>query len=264
MGGAGSVLFDDEAVTTAANASTSGKVNRTGNNAKPGVPEEARPTFEVSLIVWANNSTVQLPEKFLLKISYESLDFVKVDNGEALVQFPFQNIICWGSTSQNFQFRIFDFENPSTDLKNSGILISVRTSQGKQIEECTMANVKKLMLDINNRALSKPEFQVLQTHIFEENGELKADWLTIVDQFTASGRLFLAKQGIELLQKVAPHAPFEKFDLVSLIYDRMISKESVQLLINTFEDEQERDNLILRLKSDKRIKNTVSSKTIMT
>lgn len=263
MGGAGSVLFDDEAVTTAANASTSAKVTRIGNNVKL-VAEEVRPTFEVSLIVWTNNTTVQLPEKFLLKISYESLDFVKMVNGEPLVQFPFQNIICWGSTSQNFQFRIFDFENPSTELKNSGILISMRTSQGKQIEEVTMANVKKLMQDINNRALSKPEFQVLQTHIFEENGELKTDWLTIVDQFTASGRLFLAKQGIELLQKVAPHAPFEKFDLVSLIYDRMISKDSIQLLINTFEDEQERDNLILRLKADKRIKYNVSTKTIMT
>jgi hypothetical protein len=74
--------------------------------------------------------------------------------------------------------------------------------------------------------------------------------MAIIDQFTSGGRLFLAKQGMELLLRIGPRAPFEKVELACLIYDRMVNKNSVQLLINTFKDQQERDNLIHRLKLD--------------
>jgi hypothetical protein len=209
------------------------------------------PTFDVSLGFWPGNHVV-LPEKFKIKISYESLDFVKYDNeSHPLLQFPFQNIICWGSSLSNFQFKIFDLERSQEEKKDSGILISLKTTQGKLIEDATMATVQKLMIDINQRAISKNEFPTLLSNLFDEQGVLKENWLSVLQQFTATGRLFLAKQGMEVLMRVGSQAPFEKFDLACFIYDRMINKNSVQLLINTFDDPQERDNLIHRLKLDK-------------
>ena len=47
---------------------------------------------------------------------------------------------------------------------------------------------------------------------------------------------------------MAPLAPFEKFDLACLLYDRILNKDSYQLIINVFPDATERENLIHRLK----------------
>lgn len=208
------------------------------------------PCFSVSLAFWPGEH-VNLPDPFLLRISYESLDFVRMSDQIPLVQFPFQNIICWGSSPQNFQFKVFDLEKSEIEKRDSGILISLRTNQGKKIEDATMSTVQKLMVDINSRAISKQEFAILLNSILDENDQLKEEWSTIIDQFTSSGRLFLAKQGMELLVRIGSQAPFEKFELACLIYERMINKNSIQLLINTFEDPQERENLIHRLKLNK-------------
>jgi hypothetical protein len=59
--------------------------------------------------------------------------------------------------------------------------------------------------------------------------------------------MFLAKQGMELMQLVAPLAPFEKHDLAILLYNRILNKDSYQLIINVFPDKVDRDNLIHRL-----------------
>ena len=112
------------------------------------------------------------------------------------------------------------------------------------------------MVDINLRAISKIEFAALQSTLFDENSQLQEDWKTIINQFTTGGRLFLAKQGMELLIRVGNVAPFEKFDLACLLYEKIINKDSFQLLVNTFADELERDNLIHRLKLDKDIVKT--------
>lgn len=210
------------------------------------------PTFDVSLGFWPGR-TIALPDYFKLRVSYESLDFIRAEDDTPLVQFPFQTIICWGSSRQNFQFKVFDFENTDPDKKDSGILISLKSTQGRLIEDSTMSTVQKLMVDINQRAISKPEFAALQSTLFDENNALREDWMTVINQFTTGGRLFLAKQGMELLIRIGNVAPFEKFDLACLLYERIINKDSFQLLVNTFPDEQERDNLIHRLKLNKEV-----------
>lgn len=205
------------------------------------------PCFPVSLGFWPD-SKVSLPSSFYLRIAYESLDFVDMDKTTPLVQFPFQNILCWGSSPQNFQFKVFDLDSVDDDKPGGGVLITLKTSQGKMIEDVTMSNVKQLMLDIKQRAISDGEFGILLATILDADNSLREDWLSIIDQFTSSGRLFLAKQGMELLLRIGQQAPFEKFDLVCMIYDRMLNKNSIQLLVNTFEDPQERENLSHRLK----------------
>lgn len=213
--------------------------------------------FVVSLGFWPN-ATIELPPVFKLRISYESLDFVKEEDLSPIVQFPYQNIICWGSSHHNFQFKIFNFEeNAAAEQKENGILISLKTNQGRTIEDWTMATVQKLMVDIKQRAISKPEFGALLDNIFDQNQDLKENWMQIIEQFTSSGRLFLAKQGMELLLRIGKIAPFDKFELACFLYDRIINKDSYQLLINTFEDAQERDNLIHRLKLNKTNKKEV-------
>ncbi|KAJ1419587.1 hypothetical protein B484DRAFT_135405 [Ochromonadaceae sp. CCMP2298] len=245
MGAGGSVLEQkDGEISATSTVSQTGS----GKNASRG----PFPTFTVALGFWPGR-TIELPDYFKIRVSYESLDFLRSEDDTPLIQFPFQNIICWGSSRQNFQFKVFDFENADADNKETGILISLKTTQGRHIEEVTMGTVQKLMLDINARAISKPEFQALQSTIFDENQQLREDWLQTIDQFTTGGRLFLAKQGMELLIKIGVLAPFEKFDLACLLYERIINKDSFQLLVNTFQDEQERDNLIHRLKLDKEV-----------
>jgi len=218
----------------------------------PQVTERTYPTFDVSLGFWPGK-TVILPDHFKLRIAYESLDFIRADDDTPLIQFPFQNIICWGSSRQNFQFKVFNFEDVDPERKDNGILISLKSTQGRMIEDTTMATVQKLMVDINQRAISKQEFAILQNTLFDENQSLRDDWMTIINQFTTGGRCFLAKQGMELLIHIGNVAPFEKFDLACLLYERIINKDSFQLLVNTFPDEQERDNLIHRLKLNKDI-----------
>ena len=241
MGASGSVLSDSE------QAVARNLANKPAGTGKRSL--EPCPVFVVSLAFWPSK-TVKLPDTFKLRISYESLDFVTLEDETPIIQFPFQNIICWGSSYQNFQFKLFDLEKmDKNDDRDAGILISLKTTQGKIIEDTTMSTVQKLMVDINQRAISKQEFSQLIATIFDESGEtLKENWLQIIDQFTSSGRLFLAKQGMELLLRVGTAAPFEKFDLACLLYERIVNKDSFQLLINTFDDIHERENLIHRLK----------------
>lgn len=197
----------------------------------------------------------KLPDNFVLHITKESLDFEIDDTdgkgiGTKIIQFPYQIIISWGHSFKNFQFKIFNLKKYE-DGRDSTILISLTTREGKSIEDATMATVKALMSDMEIRAISKEEFDLLVSEIFDTKEQLTENWLQIVDQFTSAGRLLLAKQGIDLLNKVSDLAPFEKVDLAVLLYTRIINKESYQLIINTFPDPQERGNLIQRLKAEK-------------
>jgi hypothetical protein len=249
MGAGGSVIEESEEGTLP-------KDRGKNNDAKESFEDEK--VFAVSLASWPSSlPKITLPHNFKLKIAYESLDFVNPENGTPIIQFPFQNIICWGSSPNNFQFKVFNLDKTGDTSKDRDALISVRTSEGRAIEDATMAMVQKLMIDINQRAITKKEFQILIDSVFEDENTLKDDWMSIIDQFTASGRLFLAKQGMELLFRIGGIAPFEKFDLACFLYDRIINKNSFQLLINTFEDEHERENLIHRLKLNKHKKEVV-------
>ena len=274
MGAGGSVIEDSDETDYPAVASSSSpgkslssspsqardKVKSANSNPR----EYPQPTFLVSLGFWpANLPKLSIPPSFKLQISYESLDFVTQNDSVPIIQFPFQNIICWGSSNQNFQFKVFNTEKSGDGQKENGILISVRTIEGKKIEDATMEMVQKLMVDMNQRAISKREFSILLDSIFEGEGNtnLREDWMMIIDQFTSSGRFFLAKQGMELLVKIGPLVPFEKFDLACLLYDRIINKNSFQLLVNTFEDAYDRENLVHRLQLNK--SNIVTTCTIL-
>ena len=49
-----------------------------------------------------------LPPRFYLKVAKESLDFVDMDTMLALLNFPYQHILCWGSSPTTFKFTVED------------------------------------------------------------------------------------------------------------------------------------------------------------
>jgi hypothetical protein len=105
---------------------------------------------------------------------------------------PFQHIICWGSGPSNFRFHLFDFEQRKEAAKNNeakddssdpaveeaekgnkDISIVLGTYDGATIEENIMKVVRKLMVDIEKKAVSKEEFNVLIMTILNiDTGEL--------------------------------------------------------------------------------------------
>eukprot|EP01032_Pedospumella_encystans_P028912 gene28912-32651_t len=93
--GAGASITEDKGVNPASPSPQ--KRNNSSNQSSSQVGDRSYPTFDVSLGFWPGN-TVTLPDRFKLRIAYESLDFIRSDDESPLIQFPFQNIICWGSS----------------------------------------------------------------------------------------------------------------------------------------------------------------------
>lgn len=120
-----------------------------------------------------------LPPKFTLHIGYESLDFVNTETKSPIIQFPFQNIICWGSNTTVFRFNVFDYEN----MGKEDISIILKTTFGKQIEDTTMGTVRHLMVDMETKTISKEEFSELLPMIIDvKNNTLRVRYLLIVKQ----------------------------------------------------------------------------------
>ena len=119
----------------------------------------------------------ELPPKFTLHIGYESLDFVDTETKSPIIQFPFQNIICWGSNTTVFRFNVFDYEN----MGKEDISIILKTTFGRQIEDTTMGTVRQLMSDMETKTISKEEFaELLPMIINGENNTLKVSYVVVV------------------------------------------------------------------------------------
>lgn len=129
------------------------------------------PTFRVRIT--ENESAVQLPMDIILRIAYESLDVLNVDTMIPVLQFPFQSIICWGSNPSFFQFTAFPTVAGAVDKRKDSIRITMKTVQGRLIDTTLMSRIRKLMVDMEFRAVSKEEFDMLKKMILTESGELK-------------------------------------------------------------------------------------------
>jgi len=188
-----------------------------------------------------------------LKVAYESLDFVDKHTKVPFIQFPYQTILCWGSNEFSFTFKVDADEEDYLSYSGEIGRISVKTSQGKLLETLIMATVRHLIADMEIKALSNKDFRTLVDSVVSD-GQLNDTWKTTIEQF-ALGRLFVAKQCIELLQLIRETTMFEKLDLACFLYEHIINKESFQLVINGFgESIEEKDNLIHRLGLNKKSK----------
>jgi hypothetical protein len=64
-------------------------------------------------------------------------------------------------------------------------------------------------------------------------------------------RALLARQAMDLVVLIGPIAPFEKFDVACLLYTNVLNKDSFNLVVNTFDDVADRQNLTHLLLQDK-------------
>jgi hypothetical protein len=113
------------------------------------------------------------------------------------------------------------------------------------------------MADMERSVVSASDF-ILLKKLLVSKGILEENWLETIKQFT-TGRSLIAKQAIEIIQLIENDAPFEKFELACYLYEQMINKDSYQMVINCFDDEADRLNLIHRLGINKREKLATSS-----
>ena len=117
---------------------------------------------EYSVVLLSPQLTgVQLKETYILRIGYEALILCTPDAAKTpLAYFKYQDIICWGSTSALFQFKMFGsvFDKPRGDH----IVILFSTKEGKVLEKTTLSSVYMLMDDMEKTAVLKPDFVKLK------------------------------------------------------------------------------------------------------
>lgn len=125
-----------------------------------------QPTYRVKLK--ENLSDLTLPDEFVLRLAYESLDILDLKTHLPLLQFPYQSIICWGSSVELFQFNAFP-PIVGVEKEKETIKISVLTNCGKGIDAMIMKQIKALMADIATTAVSKEEFIALKKELFTKD-----------------------------------------------------------------------------------------------
>mmetsp|Transcript_11297 Transcript_11297/g.26145 ORF Transcript_11297/g.26145 Transcript_11297/m.26145 type:complete len:349 (-) Transcript_11297:91-1137(-) len=194
---------------------------------------------------------IEKGQQCILRIAYEALALVTADDKKTpLTIFKYQDIICWGSNTSVFQFKVFG--HVFGKAKNDFEAIMFSTKKGKEIETVTLASVKSLMVDMDREGVSKDDFKLLKGIL--QNWDMDADeagWFGTVRQF-ASSRAYTSHQGVELLQIMKQVNPFELIELACFLYDNILNRDSFQMLLNVFDDPADRDNIIHRLKLSSR------------
>lgn len=125
----------------AASAQSNHKASHKAPSEKSDSVKKNEPTFGVELMNVITLIDI-LPPKFLLRISYESLDFIDITSKIPYVQFPYQTILCWGSTEYSFTFKV-DVDRNFQSKNGEFGKISLKTSHGKAIETATMSTVRR-------------------------------------------------------------------------------------------------------------------------
>ena len=120
------------------------------------------------------------------------------------------------------------------------------------IEVVLMKIIRGLMADMDMQAMTSVEFKQLVSVLFNKDGNLVDLWMRFIDQFTSS-RFFTAKQAMDLIMAVGDKAPFDKIEMICLVYDRSLYKDTFQLVVNVIEDKQEKENIIRLLHLDKKL-----------
>jgi len=110
-------------------------------------------------------------ELYLLRVGYEALVLTKCndDAKTPLTYFKYQDIMCWGSTSALFQFKVF---GPVMGREDP-VAIVFNTTQGKTLETVTLTSVHALMADMDKAAVTKTAFNALKELLDPELREKK-------------------------------------------------------------------------------------------
>ena len=164
---------------------------------------------------------IEANKSYVLRVAYESLSLLDPENRSQLLIFKYQDIICWGSTAFQFQFKCFGDACPDWGKqKNEFVPVLFTTSHGKELERVTLSTVKSLMSDMDKTAVSKEDFITLKGLLGQgEEGE----FLETVKQF-ATARCYTSHQGVELLDIAQDVDPFSRLELAIFLYDNILNK----------------------------------------
>lgn len=102
-----------------------------------------------------------------LRLAYESLDLLNLEQ-KLIIQFPYQSIISWGSSSTIFQISVFP-PQVSYARDRETIKISFLTHEGKLIDARIMRMIRMLMADMDSCAISKEEFATLKRQLVQDS-----------------------------------------------------------------------------------------------
>ena len=142
----------------------------------------------------------QLPPRLYLKISTESLDFLDIDTKLALLNFPFQHILCWGSSPTTFKFTVEERvagREEKAQRNEEGVDVNdfvsvqenvarmytykivVETPQGDLIEKVVMKAVRTLMAVMEKSIVRPTDFAKLRCLLIVD-GALEKDWMVML------------------------------------------------------------------------------------
>ena len=223
-----------------AGASAQGNnVNSQGSN-KQGVQQNA-PTYVVQATA---ENTQRLPPEFLLRLESEAVVFVDKESGERYHHYPYYTIMCWGHTTNTFQFRLYQ---PGTKVEP----IAVKTKQGSEIERVILSVVKKLMRKMKQHGTSKEEFEQFM-EVITKSEECVADPEVAIDrvQKFMEGHSITVNQARDIMEQIPFPSSFEKILVAEKAYASMINKDAFQMIIHCFDDYHDRLNLCHKLKLD--------------
>lgn len=101
------------------------------------------------------------------------------------------------------------------------------------------------------------QFSVISSLLIDPNTQgLPSNWEEILSIKLHTKKL-LALQAIEMILKIAEFSPFEKYDFACVLYSKLLNKISFQLVINSFIDIEDRQNLLLLLKKNNNLKKNI-------
>ena len=224
--------------------------NSAGNSNRQGNQENA-PQYVVQA---ASDNMLNLPTSFLLRLESEAVVFVDIDTGERYHHYPYYTIMCWGHTTNTFQFRLYQ---PGTKVE----AIAVKTRQGAEIERVILSVVKQLMKKMKQHGTSKEEFEKFMD-IITTSEECVADPDVAIDrvQKFMEGHSITVNQARDIMEQLKFPSSFEKILVAEKAYHCMINKDAFQMILHCFDDHHDRLNLCHKLKLDEAMADGVTVK----
>jgi len=181
------------------------------------------PEFTCSLVTEIKGVDVK---NVILRVGSESLSILDTSY-KPLKVFVYHQIISWGHNAKSFRWKFLVHGKQHTYI--------VMTDEGKTLEHLLLDNVKKLMKVMESKGIDNPAFDALLTEVKHKG----------VAAVRTQSRAFTSHQAVQVLQSI--EHDFEKIETAAVIYDKLINKNSFQLVLNEFSNKADRENLCVRL-----------------
>jgi len=182
------------------------------------------------------------PPLLALTLSHEALVLLDAESRALVAAFSFHRILCWGWSRAAFSWRAY-----TDDAEADVATYTVRTGEGEAIEARVMHAVQSLILDMRARAVPDAAFAGLVNALHSLAAEGEGERALGAVRQMALGRAFDARQAVTLLQAAGAISPFDKLEAALALFPALLARQSFLLLLNEFDDAQDRANILHRL-----------------